>query len=186
MRSWPFVAVCGKFQPFHLEHLEYVLAAFSLGDHVVVGITNPDPSTVRPEPADPRRGLPESNPATYFERLRMVAECLGDAGVDRARYSIVPFPLQHPQLWDHYLPPAAVVLLTLFGDDPWLIERKARFERHGRTTHVMWERAGKTVTGSGVRDAVVRGEEWRSLVPAGTARVMDRHGIVGRIRDSTR
>lgn len=36
----------GRFQPFHNGHLEYALAALSRCSHLIVGITNPDPSTV--------------------------------------------------------------------------------------------------------------------------------------------
>lgn len=39
---WPLVAVCGKFQPFHNDHLKYVLSAFEFGEHVIIGVTNPD------------------------------------------------------------------------------------------------------------------------------------------------
>ncbi len=58
-QKYPVVAACGKFQPFHNDHLKYVLAAFEYGDHVVVGITNPDPWYVRTEDADRTRGAPE-------------------------------------------------------------------------------------------------------------------------------
>ena len=40
----------GRFQPFHLGHLEYLAGAASEADEVWVGITNPDPTRVRPEP----------------------------------------------------------------------------------------------------------------------------------------
>ena len=62
----------GRFQPFHLGHLEYLKGAAAHSDEVWVGITNPDPTRVKPEPADPLRHLPESNPYTYADRLLMV------------------------------------------------------------------------------------------------------------------
>jgi len=43
----------GRFQPFHNGHLEYLRGAASRCDEIFVGITNPDPERIRPEPADP-------------------------------------------------------------------------------------------------------------------------------------
>jgi cytidyltransferase-like protein len=62
----------GRFQPFHNGHFEYLQGAAAQSDEVWVGITNPDPTRVKPEPSDPVRHLPESNPYTYAERLLMV------------------------------------------------------------------------------------------------------------------
>src|SRR6266508_4802534 len=77
----------GRFQPFHNGHLEYLRATRDLCDSLVVGITNPDPETIREDPTSEHRHLPESNPFTYFERLLMVRDVLRDEGVppERAR-----------------------------------------------------------------------------------------------------
>ena len=45
----------GRFQPFHNGHLEYLRGAAERSEEVFVGITNPDPARIRPEPSD-RRG----------------------------------------------------------------------------------------------------------------------------------
>jgi len=55
----------GRFQPFHLGHLEYLKGAAERSEAVFVGITNPDPTRIREESSDPLRHLPESNPFTY-------------------------------------------------------------------------------------------------------------------------
>jgi len=45
----------GRFQVLHHDHLKYLLAGKELCRHLVVGITNPDPFTVREESADLKR-----------------------------------------------------------------------------------------------------------------------------------
>ncbi|USX56224.1 hypothetical protein [Lentzea sp. HUAS12] len=180
--SASLVAACGKFQPFHNEHLEYLLAAVNEGQRCVIGITNPDPSYIRHERLDPVRGLPESNPATYYERLLMVTNSLCDAGVSRNRFEVVPFPINVPESWLNYFPRDALVLLTLYDDDPWLPERKARLENNGLVTKVLWRRVRKGISGADIRWRIAAGQPWKHLVPAATAKIISLCGIDERIR----
>ena len=53
----------GRFQPFHLGHLEYLKGAAERSDEVFVGITNPDPAHVKPEASD-RSGICRSRTRT--------------------------------------------------------------------------------------------------------------------------
>ena len=168
----PIVAVCGKFQPFHNDHLAYVLAAFDVGERVIVGITNPDVSMTRYEEADPKRSLPESNPFSYYERYRMIEESLSDCRLPRDRFDIVPFPVNRLELLPSYLPKNAVILVTLYADDPWLVERQAKLKAAGWSTYVLWERPAKVLTASSVRELIREGGEWESFVPAAVGRIV--------------
>jgi cytidyltransferase-like protein len=168
----PLVAVCGKFQPLHNEHLLYILEAFELGKHVIIGITNPDPWMTRPEDADPIRGLPESNPFTYYERYKMVRNSLSEKGVDSARFDIVPFPINLPEIWHHYIPASAVFLITLYEDDQWLEVRRKKLEEAGLSVWVLWSKPDKGITGSEVRSLIKNNREWEHLVPSGAVRVI--------------
>jgi nicotinamide mononucleotide adenylyltransferase len=100
----PLVAVFGKSQPLHNEHLLYILGAFRVGEHVTIGITDPDPVITRHRDADPGSALEESNPSTYHERCQMIKNSLADVGVEPDRYDIVPFPVNLPWLWQYYIP----------------------------------------------------------------------------------
>ncbi len=177
------VAACGKFQPFHNDHLKYVLAAIDYGDHVIVGITNPDPWYIRPEEADLTRGTPASNPATYYERYLMVQGSLQASGVPSNRYDIVPFPINVPESWFYYIPRDATFLLTLYEDDKWLEMRRRKLEKHGAHTHVLWSLKEKAVSGFEIRQRIIAGGDWRALVPSATADVISRFGIDRRIRE---
>ena len=106
----------GRFQPFHNGHLEYLRGAAGRCDEVFVGITNPDPERIKPEPADPLRHLPESNPYTYVERLLMVKAAARDAGIGAERLHVIPFPVNEPELWPPYVPPDVVHFIRLFSD----------------------------------------------------------------------
>lgn len=177
----PCVVACGKFQPFHNEHLDYVLEALRLFDRVVIGITNPDPSYVRATAADPTRSRHEANLMSYFERLEMVHRSLAAAGVSCARYRIVPFPVNAPEAWRYYVPDGCTFAITLYDDDPWLLDRKALIESQGHETVVLWSRPTKRIVGADIRRRIRQGEPWMFLVPSSTAEVMDEFGVVDRI-----
>ena len=158
----------GRFQPFHLGHLEYLRGAAARSDEVWVGITNPDPTRVKPEPSDPLRHLPESNPYSYAERLLMV-EAAAEA-VD-AVVRVIPFPVNEPELWPAYVPPGVTQYVRHFSD--WGGTKIERFRAAGYEVVVLDEGAEKEVSGADVRRAMRDGGDWRPLVPDGVARVID-------------
>jgi cytidyltransferase-like protein len=160
----------GRFQPFHIGHLEYLKGAAARCEEVFVGITNPDPRRVKPEPADPRRHLPESNPYTYVERLLMVEAAAGDAAIAAERLHVIPFPVNEPELWPPYVPADVVHYIRLFSD--WGGTKLERLRAAGYEVVVLDEGAEKEISGADVREALRVGGDWERLVPAGVAALL--------------
>jgi len=158
----------GRFQPFHLGHLEYLKGAAARSDEVWVGITNPDPTRVKPEPSDPLRHLPESNPYSYAERLLMVEAAAEEAD---AVVRVIPFPVNEPELWPAYVPSGVTQYIRHFSD--WGGTKIDRFRAAGYDVVVLDEGAEKEVSGAEVRRAMRDGGDWRTLVPAAVAHVID-------------
>ena len=98
----------GRFQVLHNDHLKYLMAGKACCKHLVVGITNPDPSLTADDPNDPGRSDPSANPLTYFERYVMTRSVLKEAGLLPDEFSIVPLPITHPDLYKYYVPMDAV------------------------------------------------------------------------------
>jgi nicotinamide-nucleotide adenylyltransferase len=159
----------GRFQPFHNGHMAYLRLAAARCDELWVGITSPDRDHLRPEPEDPARHLPESNPFGYAERLLMVEGAAAEAGVGRVR--VIPFPVGEPRLWDDYLPRGAVHYLRLLS--PWGGAKLARLLERGERVEELPAPEGKLVSGASVRAALREGGDWRALVPAAVAAVID-------------
>ena len=160
----------GRFQPFHNGHLEYLRGAAVRSEEVFVGITNPDPARIRPEPSDPVRHLPESNPWTYAERMLMVKAAAVDLGLDLARVHPIPFPVNEPELWAAYVPPRVTQYIRLFSD--WGGTKLDRLREAGYEVVVLDEGSEKEISGADVRAALREGGEWESFVPAGVAHVI--------------
>jgi cytidyltransferase-like protein len=160
----------GRFQPFHLGHLEYLRGAAAESDEVFVGITNPDPTRIKPEPSDPIRHLPESNPWSYAERLLMVKAAGADLGLDPTRLHVIPFPVNEPELWPAYVPDGVTQYLRLFSE--WGGTKLERFRAAGYDVVILDEGVEKAISGADVREALQEGGDWESLVPSGVARVI--------------
>ena len=162
--------VHGRFQPFHNGHLEYLRGAAECSDEIFVGITNPDPARIKPEPSDPLRHLPESNPYSYAERLLMVKAAAGDLGLDPARVHVIPFPVNEPELWPAYVPAGVTQYLRLFSE--WGGTKLERLREAGYEVVILDEGAEKELSGADVRAAIRDGGDWEGLVPLGVARVL--------------
>jgi nicotinamide-nucleotide adenylyltransferase len=161
----------GRFQPFHNGHLEYLRGAAGRCEEIFVGITNPDPERIKPEPSDPLRHLPESNPFTYVERLLMVKAAAADAGIAAERLHVIPFPVNEPELWQAYVPPDVVQFIRLFSD--WGGTKLDRLREAGYEVVVLDEGVEKEVSGAGVREALRTGGHWARFVPPGVAALLE-------------
>lgn len=155
--------VHGRFQPFHLGHLEYCLEAAERCSWLVVGLTNPDPERTQSEPADPDRGSPDANRFPYHVRCRMVRDALLDAGLAAGAFMIVPFPISEPHLWSHYVPPTAVHFLRVHSS--WGDVKLARIRETGYRAVDLSGGRSKQVSGTEVRRRLDTSQGWEELVP---------------------
>jgi len=105
----------GRFQPFHLEHLRYFRIAWEQSENLLVGITNPDPSTIVADHLSEHRHQPDDNPFTFTERLMMIQECLREEGFPMDRIFIVPLPIHHPERWFSYIPPGTAMFVVAYS-----------------------------------------------------------------------
>jgi len=171
----------GRFQILHNDHLKYLLAGKARCRHLVVGITNPDPTLTREDPADTQRSDPTANPLTYFERYVSIREALVEAGVPYAEFSVVPLPINFPELFRFYVPLDAVFFLTIY--DRWGRRKLELFRSLGLDTEVMWDRppGEKGLTAAEVRGRMISGDPWEHLVPPSTALLMARWKIPDRL-----
>lgn len=174
----------GRFQVLHNDHMTYLLAAKERCDHLVVGITNPDPQLTRHDAADSDRSDSTANPLTYYERFILVRDALLEAGLNHSEFCVVPFPVNLPELYRYYVPMDAVFYLTIY--DEWGRRKLELFRSEGLKTEVMWERprSEKGLTGARIRNAMVMGEPWEAYVPRSVASHLKAWKIADRLRQA--
>lgn len=174
--------VFGRFQMLHLGHMEYLLEAKKLCRHLVIGVSNPDPGTIRYDSACPHRSADTANPLTFYERLQMIEGSMTENGVDRSEFTIVPMPINYPDRIRYYVPDDGTFLLTIYDDWGW--ERKKIIEGLGYRTEILWIRTDESriTSGTEIREKMLRGEDWSGLAPLFVYRYAAEHGLEERIR----
>lgn len=172
----------GRFQVLHNDHLKYLLAGKRNCRHLIVGITNPDPSVVKAEEADPKRSDIIANPLTYYERYLLIRAAFSDAQVKSDKYSIVPFPISSPSIYKYYVPLDAVFYLTIYDD--WGRRKKRYFESLGLRLHILWEipKEQKGISAAEIRTYMMDGRPWEKMVPDGVAKLLKKWDIPERLK----
>jgi nicotinamide-nucleotide adenylyltransferase len=162
--------VTGRFQPVHRQHLELFEIALRDADHLIVAVTNPDAGARRAEESSAHRHLAESNPFTYFERVRMLSAALGHAGL-ASRSTIVPFDLTRPQCWAEYVPVRARHVVRAYSD--WERHKAKMLSDAGYVVTLIDGDPSAKLAASDIRARL--GEDpavWRDLVPEPVAALL--------------
>ncbi len=177
----------GRFQPFHLGHFYVAEKVLSRYDRIIVAIVVPYP---RRYPEFYEKFYPPINPFTYFERYQMIIRSFGYEGIDVfGRLFICPmwglatqFRREKP-----YFPPQRqrlFIMTQIREDNPAKIAVIKKW--YGKVEifrdipkDIAWMDATM------VRDNIINFQEWRHLVPKGTASVIDEYGLERRVREAT-
>lgn len=174
----------GRFQIFHLKHMEYLLAAKMRCKKLYIGITHSDiVSFAATSDLDLHGTTRRDNPLTYFERFEMIQGALADFGVKREEYEIIPFPVSQPDLILQYAPRDAVYYMSLCTE--WDEERYQILQGLGLDVEVLWRRTKEDmgITGNEIRKLITEEQEWQQYVPKTVSEYIAEHGIEQRIQN---
>ncbi len=159
----------GRFQPFHLGHLDAIRDVLKEVEEVVIVIGSAQYSHN------------VNNPFTAGERLVMVRKALKEAGIDDSRVWIVPVPDVHlHMMWvsavEGYTPHFDIV----FSNEP--LSRRLFVEAGYKVKAIQFfER--KLYSSTRIRKDMLKGESWENLVPESVADFIKEIDGVNRLRD---
>lgn len=177
--------IFGRYQIFHLKHMEGVLAAKMRCNKLYIGITHPDiVAYAATSPLDVNGVTKMDNPLTYFERMEMIQGALRDFGVKRKEFEIIPFPVSQPDLITQYAPKNATYYMSICT--PWDEEKYRILQSQGLKIQVLWRRDQEEMgmTGKNIRELItMNNNEWQQHVPRSVAEYIIEHGIDRRIRE---
>lgn len=162
----------GRFQPFHLGHLDAIKNVLKEVDEIVIVIGSAQYSHN------------SNNPFTAGERLVMVRQALSEAKIDASRVWVVPVPDVHlHMMWvanvEGYTPRFNVV----YSNEP--LTRRLFIEKGYKVQSLpFFERV--LYSSTIVREKMLNGESWKALVPKSIASFIIEIDGVNRLRELTR
>lgn len=160
----------GRFQPFHLGHLDVVERLAREHAEVVVGIGSANVSHT------------PINPFTGGERVEMIHAALQDAGVRNAL--VVPVPdIGRNTLWVSHVASLVPRFAALYTNNP-LMTRLFQEAGHAVRPAPFHERA--RFEGTRIRRLMLDGGDWQPLVPKAVARLVGEVDGLQRMRDVAR
>jgi cytidyltransferase-like protein len=151
----------GRFQPFHLQHLEVLSALSHNFDRIIIGVTNPDLSDLQEHNASLHRHTDEANPFSYESRVKIIQDSLtGLAQTELIEFEIIPFDLTAPESWK--VPAETVFAVRIFS--PWEKSKLALFSDQGFETLEL-PAPSKKLSASNIRQSLAANDSnWKSFV----------------------
>ncbi|HUW47974.1 MAG TPA: nicotinamide-nucleotide adenylyltransferase [Patescibacteria group bacterium] len=162
----------GRFQPFHLGHLNAIKEVLKEVDELVIVIGS----------AQYSHNI--NNPFTAGERLVMVRQALEKHRIDSERVWLVPVPDIHlHMMWvssvQGYTPHFDVV----FSNEP--LTRRLFMEAGYKVKPIrFFDR--KVYSSTEIRGKIVKGQNWEKLVPKSVASFIKQIDGINRLKDLTK
>jgi len=162
----------GRFQPFHMGHLSAVKAVLEDVDELVIVVGSAQYSHTM------------ANPFTAGERLVMVRLALEEADMDSSRVWVVPVPDVHlHMLWVSALEGYTPEFDVVYSNEP--LTRRLFTEAGYKVKGIrFFER--KVYSSTDVRARMIKGEDWKNLVPKSVATFIMEIDGVNRLIDLTK
>jgi nicotinamide-nucleotide adenylyltransferase len=159
----------GRFQPFHKGHLATVKFALAKVDQLVIVVGSAQKSH------EPR------NPFTAGERIKMIKESLdSDEKIDTSKILIIPVPdVDVHSLWTRQVDMLVPKYDVVFANDPFTL---MLFRERGIKTVEAPLLDRTEMQATEIRNRMITGGKWESLVPAQVAKIIKEINGVERVK----
>mgnify|MGYP001087848770 CR=1 FL=1 len=145
----------GRFQPFHLGHLEAIKHILKKVDSVIIAIGSAQYSHTL------------ENPFTAGERMTMSRLALEEAEISSNRYSLVPIPdVNIHRLWVAHLTSLTPSFQIVFSNEPLTV---TLFREAGFKVEPIPFFNREIYSATEIRKRMLSNEDWSSLVPRSVA-----------------
>jgi nicotinamide-nucleotide adenylyltransferase len=146
----------GRFQPFHLGHLNAVRFALSSVDELLIGIGSSN------------RFNEKRNPFTADERKEMIESSLDEPTLERTRVYYIPDVNDHER-WTHHVDEIVPKYDVVFSNDEFT---HTLFGKRGIKVISVPLKQREILSGTDIRVKIKDEQDWVRLVPEGTKKVL--------------
>ncbi len=156
----------GRFQPFHLGHLESFLFALSKVDKLWIGIG----SSNKPSEKD--------NPFTADERKEMILSSIDNSIYERIEIFFIP-DLENHEKWIQSIELIVPDFDVVFTNDELTQSLYSKLEK--KVIPVQFKDR-EILSGTNIRNKILSDQDWQSMVPKGTKTVLEKIGANNRLK----
>ena len=157
----------GRFQPFHLGHLDAVLFGLSRAENLFICIGSSNKSNEK------------KNPFSAEERREMIISSIEPSMVDRLKIFDVPDVGDHEK-WTFEIDKIVPNYDIIFSNDEFT---KTLFEKREMNVVPVVLKDREKFSGTNVRELIAGDKNWQDLVPEGTRDVLDRINAKERLKN---
>ena len=157
----------GRFQPFHLGHLDAVLFGLSRAENLFIGIGSSNKSNER------------KNPFSAEERTEMIISSIESSMIDRLKIFDIPDVDNHEK-WTFEIDQIVPKYDVVFSNDEFT---KTLFEKRKIDVIPVVLKDREKFSGTNIRDLITDDKNWQDLVPHGTRKVLDKINAIERLKN---
>ena len=157
----------GRFQPFHLGHLEAIKFALSNVEHLHVGRGSSNKSHE------------ERNPFTADERKEMILSSIDDTITKRLSIHFIPDVDDHSK-WTHLVDEIIPEYDVVFSNDDFTHEL---YGKRGKSIISVDLKSRSNLSGTNIRNLILTDQNWKEFVPSGTRDVLSQIDGKKRLED---
>ena len=154
----------GRFQPFHNAHLLDVKRILKGADEIIIAVgSSQEKNTLE-------------NPFSYNERKQMIQNVLKKDKIKN--FKIYPVPdLYNDKKWIEYIKKNLPKADFFYSGNEWTLKCFKKFDSKVKKIKLI-----KGINSTIIRDKIIKGEDWKNLVPKEVAEYIGKIKGVGRIK----
>lgn len=150
----------GRFQPFHLGHLDAIKQILKHEKFVIIGIGSAQYFRMK------------KNPFTASERYQMIEKALEQAKISRSKYTIIPIKnIENYSAWPNYVDSLLPPYDTVYTSSKIV---KKLYEQQGKHK-VKSLKFNKKINGTLIRKLMRQKKNWQALVPKTVAEFIEKN-----------
>jgi len=156
----------GRFQPFHLGHLDALKFALSKVEKLWIGIG----SSNKPNQ--------KQNPFSADERKQMILSSIDESISDRIQIFYIP-DLENHEKWIESIDTIVPKFDVIFSNDELT---QFLYSKHGIKVISVPFTNRDVLSGTNIRDKINSNQKWENLVPEGTKKILQELGANDRLK----
>ena len=156
----------GRFQPFHLGHLEALRFALSKVDKLWVGLGSSN------------KPLQKNNPFSAEERKKMILSSIDDSIKKRIEIYFIP-DLENHLKWIDLIDTIVPKFDVIFTNDE--LTRHLYSKKNVQVISIPFSKRD-ILSGTNIRDRILSDQKWENLVPDGTKIFLNKINVKDRLK----